>query len=322
MQPTTGRIRRAIGLGAAMMTFSGLVLAGVTTSATGATRGAATTQPPKILLALGDSLAAGYEPTFATSSPLVDQATGYRDQGYAGSYASDVATTRSMKLIDLGCPGETTASMLGTPAQSQCRTLYSAELGAHSQVAAAESFLARHQNQVGLLTLDIGANDVDACVAGTSLSAICVENHVDSAVKNLGVILADIGPALRRDDPSARIVSMNYYDPFLGLAFTPGGTKGTSIATASLAATELFNTDLARVYDANHVTVANVAAAFAIDAPLPVELYAGKRLPADVVTTCRLTWMCPTTAKIGPDIHPNLTGYRTIAGAFEKVLTA
>ena len=32
--------------------------------------------------------------------------------------------------------------------------------------------------------------------------------------------------------------------------------------------------------------------------------------------------MCPTTTARGTDIHPNLTGYRMIAGAFEKLLAS
>src|ERR1039458_256924 len=63
--------------------------------------GASAAVSPKVLLALGDSLAAGYQPTFGTSLPPIDSSSGYRDRGYPGSYAADVASARDRKSTRL-----------------------------------------------------------------------------------------------------------------------------------------------------------------------------------------------------------------------------
>jgi hypothetical protein len=141
-----------------------------------------------------------------------------------------------------------------------------------------------------------------------------------TAVKNIGRILSAVTTAVHHYDPTARVAGMNYFDSFLGLAFSPGGTAGTAAATASVAATNAFNIQLSATFHRFDVTVANVASAFHLDALLPVSKFDGKSLPADVVTTCELTWMCPVVAGKAANIHPNTTGYRTIASAFTAVL--
>jgi hypothetical protein len=37
-------------------------------------------------------------------------------------------------------------------------------------------------------------------------------------------------------------------------------------------------------------------------------------VPTDVARVCALTWMC-TAPPLGPNLHPNDTGYHVIAGA-------
>jgi lysophospholipase L1-like esterase len=275
---------------------------------------------PKVLLALGDSLAAGYQPTFATSIPPIDASSGYPDRGYPGSYAADVASARGQRLVDLGCPGETTASMLAIPAQNQCALLYSREFAAHSQLVAAENFLSRHPGQVALVTIDLGVNDLLHCVSESQVNTACLKENDIVAERNLAAILRPLVSSLHRADPRARIVAMNYYDPFLALAYSPGGTQGLKLASASLAAANLFNAELASTYRAFSVSTANVASAFHMNAALPVAHYGGKTLPTDVASVCKLTWMCPIRTSQGRDIHPNLTGYRAIASAFAQIL--
>ncbi len=124
---------------------------------------ASATGSSRYLLAVGDSLAAGYQPTDYATQPPIDAASGFRDQGYRGSYAAGLATSQGLTVMDLACPGETTASMLATPAQGLCGKLYADEFGVASQISAAESFLSRHRGHVALVTIDIGANDLDHC---------------------------------------------------------------------------------------------------------------------------------------------------------------
>lgn len=279
--------------------------------------------PGHVLLALGDSLAAGYQPTDGTSPAPVDPATGYADRGYPGSYAADVAAARHLRLVDLACPGETTASMLAAPARAACASAYSGALHARSQEQAALDYLARHRSTVALVTLDIGANDLTSCVVGAShsISFGCFLPAEGTITTNLGRILRPLRAALRRDDPRATIAAMDYYDPFLGLAVDPGGAAGSREADASLLAVNTLDAELYVLYRHAGVKVVDVSRAFGTDRRLPRERLRGRLVPADVARVCTLTWMCPAPgSRLGPDIHPTTAGYRLIARAFEHAL--
>jgi len=274
----------------------------------------------KILLALGDSLAAGYQPSDHQVLPPVNSVTGYRDIGYRGSYPADIAASRGLRLADLGCPGETSFSMISTPARRDCESVYRGEFNATSQINAARAFLNRHRGEVSLVTFDIGTNDVDHCFSASGISATCVFRAEVDLQRNFRTIVSKIRATLHLDDPKALLLTMNYYDPYLGLAYTPGGTRGAALATESLIAVNAFNAGLAIDAHALHLPVANVAGTFKINAIVPLATYNSKRYPENVVVTCRLTWMCPAAHTTAPDIHPTFAGYRAIALAFEHLL--
>ena len=69
-------------------------------------RPAATAVPVTYYLALGDSLSQGVQPDAAGAS--VETGQGYPDQLYAMLHRSQPA----LRLVKLGCPGETTGSMI------------------------------------------------------------------------------------------------------------------------------------------------------------------------------------------------------------------
>ena len=276
---------------------------------------------PNRLLALGDSLAAGYQPIYRGQTPPIDTATGFPDTGYVGSYPAVLAAERHLTLTDLGCPGETSTSFLTAPAQSACSALYKDEFGASSQLAAARSFLHRHRHQVSYVTLDIGANDIDHCISASTVYLACFVRTEARLQQNFTNLVRNLQLTLAADDPTARILIMNYYDPFLGLALHPGGRLGARLASESLAAVNAFNVQLS--VDARNfkLPIANVATAFRLNTLLPLAVYDNHRLPTNVITDCQLTWMCPIGSTSGaPDIHPNLLGYKTIADAFAQLL--
>jgi lysophospholipase L1-like esterase len=286
-----------------------------TASGTGSTR---------YLLALGDSLAAGYQPTYGTSLPRTDPATGEPDQGYPGSYPADVAAHYGLRLVDLACPGETTASMSGTPAQGACASLYRHLFGASNQQQAALDFLDAHRGQVALLTVDIGANDLDACASSSGLQIACLARGEADVTRQLPKLLGTLDSRLAGDDPGAPAVAMDYYDPFLALSFSPGGASATAEAAASVSALAAFNAAVGSIDAMHHVLTAGVARAFHTYQLVPVTDYGGKRLARNVAAICELTWMCPLDgAPVSRgDVHPRLSGYRAIASAFEAALTA
>jgi lysophospholipase L1-like esterase len=272
------------------------------------------------LLALGDSLAAGYQPVDGSNPPPTDRATGL-PVGYPGGYAADLAAALQMSLVDLGCPGETTASMTGRPARAGCAAAYRHGLGASSQLAAARAFLARERGKVALVTIDLGANDIDGCLArGASLDASCLDARVAQVARRLPAILAGLRQALQADDPAARLVGMDYYDPFLGLDVVPGSRRASAEAFLSLVVVERYDAELAAVYRRAGVQMADVFAGFGSARSSPLVSYGSRRLSFNVSRVCALTWMCPLEKGISPDIHPNAHGYRVIASAFEQVL--
>src|SRR2546423_6867499 len=102
-------------------------------------------------LALGDSLAFGYQPT-----RVFDQ--GYVNQLYASLHAKQPA----LALTNLGCPGETSRSLV---AGGKCPYP-----GGGSQLEAALTFLRAHRPQVRLVTIANGGNDLHG--AGSPATAI------------------------------------------------------------------------------------------------------------------------------------------------------
>ena len=145
---------------------------------------------------------------------------------------------------------------------------------------------------------------------------------MSSIAHRLATILAEVKRTVARDDPDALVVGMNYYDPFLGLEFAPGKTEASAEASVSLVLVDTFNARLASAYADEHVRMADIAAAFGSSAKTPFTNYDSRRLPRNVATICRLTWMCPATGTTGvADIHPNSSGYRVIAVAFERVVS-
>lgn len=318
---STPRRRRRLGALAGLFLLPlGLVAIPATSSA--ATRHASATTG--YLLAVGDSLAAGYQPTDGHRPPPINPATGLADQGYPGSYPARIAAVKHLGLINLGCPGETTTSYTGTPAQKACATGYAAMTHTSNQQAAALAEIAAHPGAIRLVTFDLGTNDLDGCLSNGSVSPSCLATKTAQITGRLPKLLDTLRGALAHFDPGTRIVAMTYYDPYLALAYSPGGLKGTTEAALSLGATQGLNTALTDIYHRAHVTVAEVGNAFALGRVLPLHTYGGRTLPTNVWRVCTWTWMCPlpVRAKSRPagNVHPRDAGYAAIARAFLRAI--
>ena len=266
-------------------------------SASAAERPAHSSLGPVYYLALGDSLAQGVQPDSSGASVITNH--GYVDD----LYALYRRTYPQLRLVKLGCPGETTTSMING---GVCPATAYRPFHAKDQLDAAAHFLKSHRGQVALVTLDIGANNVDGCVTAAGLDPACVQTGIATAGTDLVKILRKLHAA----DPSARIVGMNYYDPFL--AAWVQGTAGQQTAQASVQLTDFFNRVLAADYLHFKVPVADVAAEFRTDDFTVIPLV---HLPVNVASVCLLTWMC-ASPPVGPNIHANTLGYRVIADAF------
>ena len=282
--------------------LAGLLLAGLPQLASAAGRQATATTQPTYYLALGDSLATGYQPPAGVTLTACAFSAG----GYAGGYACDLSqalqkANPSLQAVNLSCPGETTTSML-TGAGSPC---YSA---GPSQLLQAVQFLKAHRGQMALVTLDIGANNVDGCASLSGISLSCVDQGLQAVGTQLPVILAALRQAA---GPRVPIVGMNYYDPFLA-AYLLGTPTGAVLAMQSVGVTVLFNQLLDGIYALAGDPVADVQDTFQTQNFAPDWSFGG--LPTNVALICQWTWMCNLQ-----NIHANDTGYTAIAGTFEQI---
>ena len=267
---------------------------GPATTSVGSPAGAV---PATYYLALGDSLSQGVQPDAAGTSVPTEQ--GYADQLYAVLHRSQP----SLQLVKLGCPGETTASMIHG---GICRYRDG------SQLAAAVAFLSAHRGHVFLVTIDIGANDPEDCgLSSLRAIATCVGTDLPKAAGNLGSILARLRAAA---GPGVRMVGMSYYLP--SLAEWRNGPPGQAVALVSERLAVVYNGLLSRVYARSDVRVANVFGAFETSnfgnrAAVP----GIGTVPRNVALICQWTWACASPPR-GPNQHANQAGYGVIARAF------
>src|SRR5689334_6661515 len=135
--------------------------------------------PPKsIYLALGDSLAFGYQQAKFNANLPNENPAAY-NTGYVDDFAQQLAAIDpGIETVNLGCPGETTDSLLGL---APCPyhppfALHTDYTGA--QIDAAVKVLQDHPGQVSPVTIDIGANDllalVRSCTTSSGIDINCV----------------------------------------------------------------------------------------------------------------------------------------------------
>ncbi len=251
--------------------------------------------PTQYYLALGDSLARGAQP----NSSGVTVPT---NQGYTNDlFAAEQSHFKGLKLKELGCLGETTVTMMKGGICTY---------PGGSQLAAAVAFLHKHSGHIAFVTIDIGANDIDGCVSGTTLNLPCLKKGIKQIKQNLPKISAALRKAAGASVP---IVGMTYYDPFLAAWFE--GSSGQMLAAASQTLAKTVNKDIVKAYATAKIKVANVARAF----KTYTSLSKGSPVPTAVAEICNLTWMCAPSPQ-GPNIHANAAGYSTIATTFKKLV--
>jgi lysophospholipase L1-like esterase len=300
---------------------AGGLLAGFTTASAAPAAGRPATAPaqaqsgrharPVYYIALGDSLAQGVQPATPPLPPGVTLGQSIEtDAGYANDLYAHYKHEfgRALTLVKLGCPGETTTSML-TGAGSPCGYPQG------SQLAAAVAFISAHRSQVTLITIDIGANDIDGCATAAGISTSCVTSGFGTVTDNLPLIL---GALRKAAGPRTVIAGMNLYDPFLAEYLT--GPAGRQVAAASVELSESFNQLLGKTDQAFGVRTADVQDSFSTaNSTTTVALPGVGTVPLNVARICEWTWMC-AAPPVGPNIHANATGYRHIAAAFERAI--
>ncbi len=161
-------------------------------------------------LALGDSVTFGYQ------EPTVIPAPNYRRAAAFRGYPEQIGAALHLRVTNLACPGETSASLINSSAPSlACENAYRKFFPLHvryrgSQLAYAVSFLRQHP-AVRLVSLMIGANDAFLCQRATADScASPAERH--AVLVKLGQDVKRILSEIRgRAGYSGQLAIVNYY---------------------------------------------------------------------------------------------------------------
>ncbi len=244
----------------------------------------------KYYLSLGDSYAIGYQPVPGGPTP---------------GFASFVAETEGFRLVNFGCSGATTSSILTRPGCGS-PAMDGATYGGLSQAAAADRFIRTHRGQIGMITVSIGGNDLVAC-ASDPQPTTCVE----TADSHIGTNVTRLAKQLRAAaGPDVPIIGLTYPDIILGAWVYPRSEPNRNLAVQSVTAFKsLINPTLSRVYGSVGASFLDVTAATGGYRPLSDRVLTASygRIPYAVAQVCSLTWACSRG-----DIHANTLGYEFI----------
>ena len=258
-----------------------------------ATSGSARAHGVHYYVSLGDSLAAGQQP-IGDPDNMYRTSQGYADQLYRMARLRDP----QLRHLKLGCPGETTTTMM---VGGICPYPHG------SQLAEAMAFIAAHPTSISFITIDIGWNDFEC-----QDKVECIGPGVALIVANLPTILG----TLRAVAPRVPIVGMNLYDPFLAfwLAGEPG--DGPALGPGDHRDQRRRRADLRDVRHAGGRRRGRLLD----DLVSPLVWFPGLgRVPLNVAKICAYTWVC-TPPPLGPDNHATTLGYFVMARAFAAKL--
>lgn len=298
----TGRVRGAFAIAGLCVALAGCADSSANTSSSASTSSSQLrSTPSRVLLyvSLGDSYAAGYQPTGPHSGRTGTNGFAYQIPALAARKGYD------LKLVNFGCGGATTTSILssvGCPLLGPGATPYPTE----SQAAAAEAFIRAHSGDIGLITVSIGGNDVTPCASASEPTA-CVVAAVKTINKNLSVLLAGLRVAAGTSVP---IVGTTYPDVILGLDLSKSAASRSLALVSVTAFKDLINPALKKQYDSVGGTFVDVTAATGAYGSMTAttDLAPYGTIPVPVAKVCELTFFCQYQ-----DIHPRTAGYTIIA---------
>jgi hypothetical protein len=229
--------------------------------------------------------------------------------GYANDLvALEASRGLSLQLDQIGCPGETTQTMLF--GGDRCY------ISPESQLSAAILFLSTHQSESGVVTIDLGFNNIVHCLKKSVGQKTCLDQGFDHVRQQLPQILSDLQVVA---GPDVTFVGVGHEDPFLAKYLA--GPAGRLLATKSLQDIGRLNRMLADIFHAHGIMVADVAGAFQSGDVTPTVLAGFGSVPRNVANICAMTWMCQSPP-LGPNLHPNDLGYQAVAVAIADKVPA
>lgn len=223
-------MKRFLGGARAIVIASTMLVLGVALGSVGSSAAGAATPVSAFYLAIGGSGSLGVQPT--AGYPKGERT----DEGYADYLVAAEATNGvTLDLHEIGCSGETTYSMLH--GGDHC---YSSP---DTQLNEAISFLQAHQNENGLVTIDLGFNDLLPCVHDHWRSSTCVGRQLGAVRTQLTEIVGLLEDAA---GPDVEFVGVGHYDPYL--ADTLRDREGAHLAASSLHMVRRLDAVLTSVY--------------------------------------------------------------------------
>ena len=244
--------------------------------------------PRKYYLALGDSLAFGFQfSIFNQHYPSVPP--GLFVHGYVDDFSQMLQHIRpNIQTINYGCVGETTDTFIrgGCLYTTQGFQLHNSYSG--SQLDTAIRFLRAYPGQVSPITFNLGGNDLNALEALCVSDFSCYQIQGPIVLNQIATNLDHILSTLRATAPNSEIITFTNYN----VAFLSD--------PRFLELTDSFNTVVKATAAAHRVRVADVFAAF--------------NGPPQPETICSLTLICT----LG-DSHPSNAGYHVIAEQLWRV---
>jgi lysophospholipase L1-like esterase len=268
------------------------VLSGVLSAAQGAQ---AATKSKTYYVSLGDSYSVGYQPV----------------GGSTPGYTVVVAKATRMTLVNFGCGGATTSSLISSVGCPDVlpHTVGGVTYPTTTQEAAALSFLNAHRGHIGLITVSIGGNDVTACASQAS-PIPCVATAVAGITKNVTSLAAALRTAA---GPKVPLIGLTYPDVILGSYVypkNPASASAVSLAKLSVVAFKsLINPALTKAYGSAQGSLVDVTKATGAYVPLTKTVHSGEygTIPAAVASVCTFTWFCAQG-----NIHATTKGYTLI----------
>lgn len=248
------------------------------------------------MISIGDSYASGFVPALDGEEP-----TNTTD-GFAWGVAHDL----DLDLVNFGCAGITAGDFVdGDPCPEWSRAPDGPTVVGQSQADAVLDLLAAHGDDVRLVTVVLGGNDIQECLR-LAEPMPCARAASDEAAAALDELLGAIRERLEPDVP---IVGVGYADAWTAAPVVDPDSSDLADRTVAVFR-DVFNPTLASVYERHGALTADVATDFGafLPADRTVTLEPWGTIPARAELACRLTYFCTEN-----DPHPNPEGHRRIA---------
>jgi lysophospholipase L1-like esterase len=236
-------------------------------------------QPPQsYYLALGDSMAYGFQPTKAKPGVRPSDF----DTGYVDVFAASLRKlSPKIQVVNYGCPGETAVTFTRGGCQGLADGIKLHDAFRGSQLKGAVAFLRAHPGKVSPITVTLwGADLFPLSPRG---------KRAPSAIASFGSRFGSILRQLRAAAPAAEIIVSGAWNP-----------EADRLAQAEPLYRSV-DAAIARAAAASRARVANMFAAFNSGS-----------ISAQKARLCSITFYCSANG----DPHPKDAGYRAMAAAF------